>query len=280
MGELGSGRWRKLDRRTVDSCPALDANYLSVRGYLQPGRSSPYPFSPGSGPNSEVILISLRAEVDHLYLSWRVANTSGTSSCSGSLGGSSGGSSGEFSSEREGVIGIIPIVRVPSGFVGNRAYFVCPGHLQRGGPRTVPLSHADAAAAADATETADDAGVVGAGSTGAGGSCGRRVFKLYLFRGRFLCRHCSRLVYTSKYKQQPWLRALRRADKLRRRLGIAGMNVPKKPHGMLVPAYERLLEATLLAETQATEAGTVRLLQLAARLGSQRSRRKSPRFTL
>ena len=123
--------------------------------------------------------ISLRAGVDHLYLSWRVANTSSASSCSGSLGGSSGvGSSGEFSSEREGVIGLIPIVRVPNGFVSRRAHFVCPG-----GPRTAPLSHADdaatdAGATEAATETADDVGVVGAGSTGAGGSCGRSGLRL------------------------------------------------------------------------------------------------------
>ena len=97
MGGFGSGKWRKLDRRTVDSCPALDANYLSVRGYLQPGRSSIRPFSLGNGPNSEVILIDLRAEVDHLCLSWRSANISNN--------GSSGGSLGE---QREGVIGIIP----------------------------------------------------------------------------------------------------------------------------------------------------------------------------
>jgi hypothetical protein len=106
------------------------------------------------------------------------------------------------------------------------------------------------------------------------------VFKLYLSRGRFLCRQCSQLVYASKYDKQPWQRASRRANKLRRRLGIAGMNVPKKPHSMLAPVYERLLEKTLQAEMQATEAGTVRLLQLAARIGSQRSRRKPPQFTL
>jgi hypothetical protein len=41
---------------------------------------------------------------------------------------------------------------------------------------------------------------------------------------------------------------------------------------MPVGAYERLLEAMLQAETQATEAGTARLLQLIARL--------KPRFTL
>jgi len=47
---------------------------------------------------------------------------------------------------------------------------------------------------------------------------------------------------------------------------------------MLVPVYERLLEATLQAEMQAAEAGTARLLQLATGIGSRR--RKSPQFTL
>ena len=155
MGGLGSGKWRKLDRRTVDSCPALDANYLSVRGYLQPGRSSIRPFSLGNGPNSEVILIDLRAEVDHLCLSWRSANISNN--------GSSGGSLGE---QREGVIGIIPIAYKPCGFVGNRAYFVCSGGLRRIGSQT------------------DDAGVnAAAAGGGAGGGagvvCRRCVTKLY-----------------------------------------------------------------------------------------------------
>ena len=178
MGGLGSGKWRRPGRKTVDSYPALDANYLSIKGWLQPGRSGACQFFLGSGPNSEVIQISLRA-----------------------------------------------------------------------------------------------------GSAGAGGRfCGRRVFKLYLSRGRFLCRHCSRLVYASKYEKQSWQRASRRANKLRRRLGIAGMNVPKKPHGMPASVYKRLLEATLQAEMQAAEAGTARLLQLATGIGSRR--RKSPQFTL
>ena len=289
MGGLGSGKWRRPGRKTVDSYPALDANYLSIKGWLQPGRSGACQFFLGSGPNSEVIQISLRAEVDHLCLSWRVANTSSNTSNAGSSDGSSSEFSGGFPSEREGVIGIIPIVRVPSGFVGKRAYFVCPGRLQKGGHAddAAATETADDAGASDAgaaeadaiAETADDAGVADAGSAGAGGRfCGRRVFKLYLSRGRFLCRHCSRLVYASKYEKQSWQRASRRANKLRRRLGIAGMNVPKKPHGMPASVYKRLLEATLQAEMQAAEAGTARLLQLAAGIGSRR--RKSPQFTL
>jgi hypothetical protein len=144
---------------------------------------------------------------------------------------------------------IIPIARVPRHFGGSRPFFVCSG-----GPRRDDRRTDDAAA-----------GVVG-------GGCGRRVRKLYLSRGRFLCRHCSQLVYASKYEQHPWQRAFRRAAKLRQRLGITGAGVPGKPKYMPVSDYERLLEAILQAEAQATEAGTARLLQLIAWL--------KPRFTL
>ena len=69
--------------------------------------------------------------------------------------------------------------------------------------------------------------------------CGRRVFQLYLSRVlaprlQFLCRHCTGLVYTSKY-ERPWRRASRRASKLRQRLGITGLGVPEKPKDMPVP---------------------------------------------
>ena len=69
--------------------------------------------------------------------------------------------------------------------------------------------------------------------------------------------------------------ASRRANKLRRRLDITGSGVPEKPRGMLVADYERLLEATLQAETRATEASTARLWQLIAWIESRR-----PPFTL
>jgi hypothetical protein len=202
----------------VDSCPALDVGYLLAKGWLRPGESSSCPLSVGSSPNSEVILLNLRAGAEWLSLSWRSVSRA---------------SSGESSGERESVAGIIiPIARVPRYFGGTRPYFVCPGN-------------------------------------GAGG-CGRRVRKLYFSRGRFLCRHCGKLVYISKYEYAPWQRAHRRANKLWQRLGITRLGAPGKtpgkPEGMLAPAYERLLEAALQAETQATEASTARLLQLIAQL--------------
>ena len=107
--------------------------------------------------------------------------------------------------EREGVTGVlIPIARAPCQYGGTRPFFVCSG----------------------------------AGASG----CGRRVVKLYFSHGRFLCRCCSQLVYASKY-ERPWQRMGRKAAKLRQRLGITGMNVPERPHGMLVRDYERLLAA-------------------------------------
>jgi hypothetical protein len=104
--------------------------------------------------------------------------------------------------------------------------------------------------------------------------CGRRVRKLFLARRYFLCRHCSKLIYSSPYNRQPWQLAPRRASKLRQRLGIIGPDVPGKPPGMRVADYERLLEATLQAEIQATEADTARLQKLIAWIDR---RRRNPR---
>ena len=280
-GGLGSGRWKNPRRRkTVDSCPALDVDYLAARGWLRPDGSGTFPLSLGNSSNSEVVLLDLRAGAEWLSLSWRFA----------------GRSSGEASGEREGVTKIIGLARVPRHFGGTRPYFVCPGR-----PRTTRANHADdadveaaAAGASDAGAGGTDAGTTEAGTGGtdagtvdagtvdagtvdagntAGVVCGRRVTKLYLTSGRFLCRHCGKLGYTSKHECAPWQQAHRRANKLWRRLGNARLGVPG---GMLAPAHERLLEDALRAETQATEAGTARLLQLIERL----ERRHKPQFTL
>ena len=120
-GGLVSGRWRKPGRRkTVDSCPALDVNYLWARGWLRPGGSGTFPLSLGDSPDSEVILLDLRAGAEWLSLSWRFVSRSSNGSSRGSLGGSSG--------EREGVTEVIGLARVPRHFGGTRPYFVCPGN--------------------------------------------------------------------------------------------------------------------------------------------------------
>ena len=84
--------------------------------------------------------------------------------------------------ERQDIVETISIVRLRCRFGGSRAYFICPG-------------------------------------PGGGTDCGRRIAKLHLSRRYFLCRHCNHLAYASQY-EQPWERALRRASKLKQRLGI------------------------------------------------------------
>ena len=121
--------------------------------------------------------------------------------------------------EWEDVVQIIPIVRVSCRFGGTRAYFICPGSRE-------------------------------------GNKCGRRIAKLYLSRGHFLCRHCNRLNYASQY-EQPWERARRRISKLRLRLGIdseIARPLREKPKRMWVRTYARLLEEALQAEMLADEA--------------------------
>jgi hypothetical protein len=118
----------------------------------------------------------------------------------------------------EHMVETIPIVHLPCRFGGSRAYFICPGP--------------------------------------GGGTCGNRIIKLYLSHRHFLCRQCNQLSYASQY-EQPWKRALRRANKLKRRLGIGvgiGEPLPDKPGGMWTRTYGSLLNEILHAEIRANEA--------------------------
>jgi hypothetical protein len=76
-----------------------------------------------------------------------------------------------------------------------------------------------------------------------GNGCGRRVSKFYQTTGRFRCRKCSELVYNSQYEN--WVdRALRRKDKITRKLGIsqnAPLERPQRPKHMRRKTYERLV---------------------------------------
>jgi hypothetical protein len=125
----------------------------------------------------------------------------------------------------------VRIVRVPCRLGGSRAYFVCPGVVN-------------------------------------GIACGRRVAKLYGAGRYFLCRHCYRLAHTSQ-SEGAWDRALRRANKIRQRLGgdpdIAAP-FPKRPEGMWRQTYQHLREQAFEAEMRADEAYALRVGRLLARV--------------
>jgi hypothetical protein len=129
--------------------------------------------------------------------------------------------------EWEDVAEVISIVHVPCRFGGSRAYFICPGP----GDRT---------------------------------DCGQRVAKLYLSRRYFLCRQCNQLTYASQF-ERPWQRALRRANKLKQRLGIDvdAESFPDKPEGMWTRTFDGLLNDILQAEILANEAKVNMLKRLA-----------------
>jgi len=164
-----------------------------------------------------VASITLRAEADRLYLSYRVR-----------IGG------GEW----EDVVETVRIVRVPCRFGGSRSCFICPGVVN-------------------------------------GFACGRRVAELHGPGRYFLCRHCYRLAHGSQ-SETGWDRALRRANKIRQRLGgDPGMaaSFPKKPKGMHRRTYDRLKEEVYEAEMIADQ----RLAFTVARLMNteNRTRRRS-----
>jgi hypothetical protein len=77
-----------------------------------------------------------------------------------------------------------------------------------------------------------------------GGSCGRRVAVLF-DKGLFTCRSCCRLVYSSQ-QETPKFRRIRRARKIRARLG-GGESLadpfPERPRGMHRSSYARICRA-------------------------------------
>jgi hypothetical protein len=75
-----------------------------------------------------------------------------------------------------------------------------------------------------------------------GVTCGRRVAVLYGLGRHFLCRHCYDLRYESQRKDKNY-RALRRAQKIRQRLGGSANMMelfPERPKGMHHDTYIRL----------------------------------------
>ncbi|MDF2235768.1 hypothetical protein P2H44_24710 [Albimonas sp. CAU 1670] len=107
----------------------------------------------------------------------------------------------------EDVDEFVPVERTPCRFGGDRPWFRCPGVVN-------------------------------------GAPCGRRVAMLYAVGKWFLCRHCARSPYASQ-REVAMDRALRRANKLRRRLGGEpglGAAIPRRPKGMWRRTYDRTVD--------------------------------------
>jgi len=141
--------------------------------------------------------------------------------------------------EWEDVAEAVRIVRLPCRFGGARPYFICPGVVN-------------------------------------GAACGRRVAKLHGPGRYFLCRHCYRLTHASQ-SEGAWDRTLRRADKIRRRLGgEPGMAAPfpERPKGMWRRTYEQLREQAFEAEMLADEAFLTRAKRLLARIDNPKRKRR------
>lgn len=97
-----------------------------------------------------------------------------------------------------------------------------------------------------------------------GKACHRTVVKLYSAERYYLCRHCYRLTYASR-REQHWDRALRRANRLRLKLGGEpglAAELPERPRGMWRRTFEQRLREIRSAEEVASE----RLARLASRL--------------
>jgi hypothetical protein len=134
----------------------------------------------------------------------------------------------------------VPIQRVPCPLGGTRPYFLCP-RVVNGMP------------------------------------CGHRVAKLFAAGRWFLCRRCYRLAYASQ-RETTLDRTLRRANKIRRRLGgEAGLaaRFPDRPKGMWRRTYDRLRWKVFEAEMTAEDAIETRLAGVAHRLAQTRATRRS-----
>jgi hypothetical protein len=101
--------------------------------------------------------------------------------------------------------------------------------------------------------------------------CGRRVAVLYSVGGRFRCRACGRVAYSST-REAAWRRVHRRAQPLYARLGVPeatlsqqGAQVPR-PAGMHRTTYRRLIAALDALAQQADQVYLADLQTLATRL--------------
>ena len=137
--------------------------------------------------------------------------------------------------EWEDVAEVVRIVRVPCRFGGSRPYFTCPAVVD-------------------------------------GAACGQRVTKLHGAGRYFLCRQCYRLAYASQ-SEGTRDRAIRRANKIRQRLGGEPRRTapfPQKPPNMRRSTYERLRNQTFDAEMTARDAFAIQSRRLLARIKKSR----------
>jgi hypothetical protein len=106
-------------------------------------------------------------------------------------------------------------------------------------------------------------------------TCGRRAVKLHGAGRYFLCRHCYRLAHASQ-SEGVWDRALRRANKIRQRLGgDPGMaaRFPEKPKGMWQRTYQRLRDKAFDAERLAETAFETQADRVLARINKPPGKR-------
>jgi hypothetical protein len=141
--------------------------------------------------------------------------------------------------EWEDVAEAVRIVRVPCRFGGSRPYFICPCVMD-------------------------------------GVACGRRVAKLHSAGRYFLCRHCYRLTHTSQ-SEGTGDRALRRANKIRQRLGGesgTGAPFPPRPRNMRRSIYERLRNQCFDAEMTASNAFAIQTRRMLDWINKSRKKRE------
>jgi hypothetical protein len=269
----------RLNRPTIDGCRfVLNAHVLRANGCLRPGWSGKWVIGESSGEGSsggnkgagKASKVSIRLRVERsgggagqLHLSWNRRSFDDLSEGGLSEGGLSEGdlSEGDLSEDAatdeitDEMTESVALAHIANHF-GGYTLFVCPGlqGAMRGAMKASDDANDDANNGADPEFGSGEAGI-GAGSAAGNntvpgaGSCGRRVVRLYLTQRYFLCRQCSQLVHVTPY-ELPWQRALRRANKLRRRLGVGpgvstALAAPPKPRFITVDRYKYLLDKLL-----------------------------------
>jgi hypothetical protein len=95
-----------------------------------------------------------------------------------------------------------------------------------------------------------------------GKNCNRRVAKLYLKQGHFLCRYCHNLAYSSQREEKEW-RLMDKAQKICKRLGVNSLDdlyfeSNPKPKGMHKKTYDRLVEEAYELEFESLRAAGIR----------------------